>query len=78
MDYEHIVIDPHITEDKWVVAAEARPGARSVVHHIIVFVKPPREHEDEKQNELDRIGSKYLVGTAPGARPFIAPAGTAS
>ena len=77
MGYEHIVLDPGITEDKWVVAAEARPGARSVVHHIIVFVKPPSGHEDDKQAELDKLGSKFLVATAPGAKPLIMPPGTA-
>ncbi|MBX9653062.1 redoxin domain-containing protein [bacterium] len=77
MGYEHIVVDPHITEDKWVIAAEARPGARSVVHHIIVFVKPPGDHEDQNQTELDRAGSRFLVATAPGARPMLLEPGTA-
>jgi peroxiredoxin len=40
VSYQHIVIDPGWKEDKWVQAAEARPGNRAVVHHIIVFVMP--------------------------------------
>src|SRR5262245_46622263 len=31
----------NFTEDRWVKAFEVRPGERSVVHHIIVFGRPP-------------------------------------
>jgi peroxiredoxin len=75
MGYKHIVVDPGFDEDKWVVAAEARPGARSVVHHIIVFVKPPGEHEDNDQGALEQAGSRFLVATAPGAKPLLLPPG---
>ncbi len=41
LDYEHFVVDPGFKEDKWMVACEARPGNRSVVHHILVFLQSP-------------------------------------
>ena len=41
VSYQHIFADPNWTEDKWIQAAEVRPGNRAVVHHIIVFVMPP-------------------------------------
>jgi peroxiredoxin len=41
VEYQHIEVDPGFTEDMWVAAAEARPGNRAVVHHIIVFVRAP-------------------------------------
>src|SRR5262249_39573371 len=34
-------IPTNFTEDKWIAAAEVRPGNRSVVHHVILFVQPP-------------------------------------
>ena len=34
--YHDYVVDPGFEEDVWVRAAEARPGNRDVVHHIIV------------------------------------------
>lgn len=77
MGYRNIVVDPGFTEDKWIAAAECRPGARSVVHHIIVFAKAPHDHEDEDVALLDQVGSKFLVATAPGAPPMICPEGTA-
>src|SRR5262249_16692445 len=33
----------NFTEDKWVQAIEVRPGARGVVHHILVFCREPGE-----------------------------------
>ncbi|MBX3414717.1 MAG: redoxin domain-containing protein [Pirellulales bacterium] len=42
IDYYHFVVDPGWTEDKWIMAAEARPGSPETVHHILVFVAPPR------------------------------------
>ncbi len=32
--YQYITVPSGLTEDKWVVAAEIRPGNRAVVHHI--------------------------------------------
>lgn len=61
--YRYYVVDPGFKEDKWIRLAEARPGNRAVVHHIIVFIQPPgvtmRDHGD----------SRLLVGFAPGTRP---------
>ncbi|HEV3136360.1 MAG TPA: redoxin domain-containing protein [Pirellulales bacterium] len=41
VDYQRVVVDPGWTEDKWIQAAEVRPGNRSVVHHIIATAIPP-------------------------------------
>lgn len=41
VDYQNIVVDPGWTEDKWIQAAEVRPGNRAVVHHIIATAVPP-------------------------------------
>lgn len=41
VEYQYFVADPGLTEDTWVTAAEIVPGDRSVVHHSIVFVRPP-------------------------------------
>ncbi len=43
IDYYHFVVDPGWTEDKWIMAAEAKPGSVETVHHILVFVQPPVE-----------------------------------
>ncbi len=41
IDYVYFVVPSGFTEDKWVEKIEARPGARSVVHHIVVESRPP-------------------------------------
>ena len=38
--YQYFDIDPGLKEDTWVQAVEVRPGQRSQVHHILVFVRP--------------------------------------
>jgi peroxiredoxin/mono/diheme cytochrome c family protein len=40
VDYQNFVVDPGWTEDKWIQAAEVRPGNRAVVHHIIATALP--------------------------------------
>jgi hypothetical protein len=39
--YQYFTIPTNFTEDKWVQAIEVRPGTRSVVHHVLVFVREP-------------------------------------
>ena len=67
IEYQYFVIDPGFTEDKWVRQAEARPGNRAVVHHIIVFVQPPRAGQNSLN--VDGFGG-FLVAYAPGAKPL--------
>ena len=40
-EYQYFEIATNFTEDKYIQMAEARPGNRKVVHHIIAFVVPP-------------------------------------
>lgn len=40
-EYTSIHVPTNFTEDRWIVAAELRPGNRKVVHHAHVFVKAP-------------------------------------
>lgn len=39
--YQYFVLDPKLTEDKWIIAAECVAGNPAVVHHNIAFVVPP-------------------------------------
>jgi peroxiredoxin len=68
--YKYFVVPTNFKEDVWIQAAEARPGNRAVVHHIIVYVStlgPPE----------DGIGRGFLVGYAPGDLGVVYPAGAA-
>ncbi|MBL8818643.1 MAG: redoxin domain-containing protein [Planctomyces sp.] len=63
VDYQYFQVDPGFTEDKYVIAAEARPGNTAVVHHIIAFLQLP----GEKGISLGRM----LIGYAPGTSPLV-------
>ena len=41
LDYKFFEIPTNLTEDKWLQAFEIRPGDRTVVHHVIAYVRPP-------------------------------------
>ncbi len=62
VDYKHFTVDPGFTEDKWMVACEARPGNRSVVHHILVFLQSPG-------GEIELLRGSLLAAYAPGSPP---------
>jgi hypothetical protein len=56
VDYTYVIIPTGFTEDKWVQFAEARADARSAMHHIIAFIRPP--------------GSSWMKNAQPGV-PFV-------
>ncbi|MBI1790415.1 MAG: cytochrome c [Acidobacteria bacterium] len=68
--YKYLTVPAGFTEDRWVQAAEIRPGTRTVVHHIIVNVREPGAAGP------DGRGFK-LAGFAPGEQPKVFPKGTA-
>jgi hypothetical protein len=74
--YKYLTIQTNFTEDKWVQAAEIRPGNRRVVHHIIVFVQEPGAKIELSGEGRSGRGFK-LCGFAPGEQPKVFPPGTA-
>ena len=48
IEYQYFSIPTNFTEDKWVQAIEVKPGARKVVHHVLVFARPPQSSPAEK------------------------------
>jgi len=71
--YQHFSYDPGFKEDKWVTAAEIIPGNRAVVHHVIVFVRPPKGVKNDNFGN----GDGFLVVYVPGYRSAPLPAGMA-
>lgn len=68
INYVYMKVPTNFKEDMWIQAAEARPGDREVVHHIIVYVD---DHKGRKRSE------GHLCGYAPGDMPSVYPDGTA-
>jgi hypothetical protein len=67
VEYQYFVVDPGFEEGKWVIGAEVIPGRRSVVHHCIVFVRPPDGEEFR--------GVSWLTAYVPGQRTAMLPPG---
>ena len=70
-DYQTFEIDPGFTEDKWVQAAEARPGNRAVVHHHVAYYVEPGGN-----GQISQVKNQ-IAGYAPGTPPFLFAPGTA-
>ena len=64
VEYMYFEVPTNFTEDKWVQAIEIRPGARDVVHHVIVFARAPRRPQ---------VAQSGSVGIVPGAKRAPAP-----
>jgi beta-lactamase regulating signal transducer with metallopeptidase domain/peroxiredoxin len=74
VDYQYVTVDPGFTEGKWIRASEIRPGVRSVVHHIVVFINPPGGDPILKKRG---VGFEMVGGYVPGAPPMKLDAGVA-
>jgi hypothetical protein len=82
VDYQYVILPYKFTEDRWVQASEVRPGARSVVHHVIAFIREPgskwmRDMQPgvvfvppvNAKGERQEFGGDMLGGFAPGVPP---------
>jgi len=76
VNYQYFTVPTNFTEDKWVQSIEVRPGARSVVHHILVFCREPdgkprppafvqvptKSGEDSRTADADRTSPRQPGG----------------
>jgi hypothetical protein len=93
VEYQYAIVPTGFTEDKWIQAVEVRPTERSVVHHIIAFVREPGSNyfKDQKPGvffeappaktdetvDTSALPSDFLVGYAPGQPAEILAVGEA-
>lgn len=77
VDYQSFVVDPGWTEDKWVMAMEPRPGTPAVVHHIVMYVMPPKGKSKYFSADLPLTPLDWFSSFSPGYRPWVLPEGTA-
>jgi peroxiredoxin len=73
VEYQHFRVPTRFAEDRWVQAAEIRPGDRSVVHHIGVYIDDHRP----RPRGPDREPRPVLACYFPGDQPTILPPGVA-
>jgi peroxiredoxin len=69
VEYQYYVVDPGFEKETWITDAQVLPGNRAVVHHCIVFVRPP--------DGADTKGIGWLTAYVPGQRALALPEGYA-
>ena len=54
-EYQYFEIPLNFSEDRYVLKAEARPGNRKIVHHIIAFIAPPPLKSDQPKLSAEEL-----------------------
>ncbi|SPE38500.1 conserved exported hypothetical protein [Candidatus Sulfopaludibacter sp. SbA3] len=84
VEYQYIVLPTNFKQDQWIRMAETRPTDRSVVHHMVVFVRDPESPwlrgeaqpgvafvppKTGRRNDLGGGGNEILTVYTPGMVP---------
>jgi hypothetical protein len=83
VENQTLILPPYLLEDRWVSAAEIRPGSRSVVHHIVAYIREPGSEwlkaapRGQYFPSSGATTAEVLAVYTPGQSPFQAPAGMA-
>jgi len=72
MDYQNVMADTNLSEDKWIQSFEVKPTNRAVVHHVLIFAVLG---DFKKQRPEDRDG--FFAAYVPGNDHQIYPEGFA-
>jgi hypothetical protein len=64
VEYQYFPIPTGFKEDRWVQAVEVRPGDRTVVHHIVVYLREPGSTWTHGATKSD-ILTVYAPGSTP-------------
>jgi hypothetical protein len=70
IEYMYFEVPTNFTEDKWVQAIEIRPGARDVVHHVLVFARSP---EPSPNGAAVTGGTGVVAAGSPAGPPAMKP-----
>jgi hypothetical protein len=68
VEYQHFAVKTSYPEDRWIQALEVKPGAKDVVHHVLVALQQPGGGIDERS---------YVAVYVPGDTPSVYPKGYA-
>jgi peroxiredoxin len=74
--YQYQTVKVDFKEDRWVQAMEVRPTAPQVVHHVLIFLRYPRNHPRADEQPHDNGGlNGYFMGMVPGQGHIVLPEG---
>jgi hypothetical protein len=63
--YQYFEVPANFAEDRFIQAWEIKPGNRSVVHHIIVSTRPPRDIIEQQMKQQQQMMLNRMFGPAP-------------
>ncbi|MBI2421192.1 MAG: hypothetical protein HYV27_00080 [Candidatus Hydrogenedentes bacterium] len=75
LDYRFITVEIPIAEDRWLRAAQVRPGNPAVVHHALTFIQWPKERR-WMQYMADGGDRAFTAGYVPGSSLLEFPEGS--
>src|SRR5215469_4944289 len=69
--YEYIIVPTNFKEDKWIQAAEFRPGEPTVVHHASIYSREPDSNyaAGHKPGEFFELDEEVPVGARKAPEP---------
>ena len=73
--YQYFTTETNFTEDKWITMSECRPGNAKVVHHIIIFVRDPKNSRESLATSEG--GQGFFDAYAPGSEAMVLKPGSA-
>jgi hypothetical protein len=76
IEYQYFEVPTNWTEPKWIQAMEVRPGARSVVHHVLVYAREPAGLPARPRALQPVRTNGNVLNLNPPTPPVIPPAGT--
>lgn len=76
VEYQYFVSDWTFEEDAWISAAQVVPGNAAVVHHAIVFVRPPDGAQFRGIGWLSAYVPGQRLGAIPEGHARFVPAGS--
>ena len=68
VEYQYFAVPTGFKDDRWVQAVEVRPGDRTVVHHIVVYIREPGSTWTHGPTKAD-ILTVYAPGSTPDSWP---------
>lgn len=72
-EYVYIDVPTNFSEDRWIVAAELRPGNRRIVHHAHVFVKDVQAEQKQKKSSNPAIAFGDWIRIRQGSLEWVRP-----
>jgi hypothetical protein len=72
VEYQYFAVHTGFAEDRWISASEVAPGNRTVVHHVVAFIREPGSTWTHGPTQSDILGIY-----TPGSSADVLPPGTA-